>query len=258
MKTTPSFVFVMAAMGLALASPARASIYSQSLSLNGDGGGFSYPLQQWADAFRLSAAATLQKLDWYGDNILNTFPSDVSFRVDLYQDIGGLPATASFASELVTATATDTGPQRTGCRHRRDRRNLQVRRNLADRGQPRRRHDLLAVDPGPDAADGFFRQHFPLGERHVFMARGPAERVLLAGFLAQRLRPASGAGGIRPHPGAGAGTAGCRPARGCSGGPLSNPSGSRTSDTADTASTQPQNLTTAAPYRRRRISAGSC
>lgn len=109
MKTTPSFVFVMAAMGLALASPARASIYSQSLSLNGDGGGFSYPLQQWADAFRLSAAATLQKLDWYGDNILNTFPSDVSFRVDLYQDIGGLPATASFASELVTATATDTG-----------------------------------------------------------------------------------------------------------------------------------------------------
>src|ERR1039458_10043262 len=83
-------LIMIAAVAVAII-PAHAGIYSQALNLNGDGGYYSYPSQQIADAFQLSVGASLVSLDWYGDNFANAFTAAVAFTINLYNDAGGLP-----------------------------------------------------------------------------------------------------------------------------------------------------------------------
>ena len=107
-------LIMIAAVAVAIV-PAHAGIYSQALNLNGDGGYYSYPSQQIADAFQLSVGASLVSLDWYGDNFANAFPATVAFTINLYNDAGGLPAASPFSSQSVTASATDTGISEADC-----------------------------------------------------------------------------------------------------------------------------------------------
>ena len=109
------FSILVALLVLAAGSAAQASSYSQALNLNGDGGSFSYPSQQIADAFQLSAPATLSTLDWYGDNFANSFPATVTFTINLYTDTGGVPSLTPFSSQSVTASAVDTGLSESDC-----------------------------------------------------------------------------------------------------------------------------------------------
>jgi len=99
----------------AFTTTAHASAYSQALNLNNDGGPSSGPNEQVADAFQLSAATSLTSLDWYGDNFANSFPSTVSFVLNLYTDAGGLPTNSPFSSQTITATAVDTGITEPDC-----------------------------------------------------------------------------------------------------------------------------------------------
>lgn len=106
---------LLLALLLALFTASQASDYSQALNLNSDGGPFSYPGQQIADAFQLSSAISLNTLDWFGDRPGNSFPSTFPFTINLYADNGGLPANSAFSTQSVTATATDTGLSETDC-----------------------------------------------------------------------------------------------------------------------------------------------
>jgi hypothetical protein len=86
-----------------------ATIYSQSLNLNGDGGPFSYPAQQIADEFRLSGSQSLTDLVWYGDNISNSFGPTRGFTIRLFADAGTVPGNTPFVERIVTAAVVDTG-----------------------------------------------------------------------------------------------------------------------------------------------------
>ena len=109
------FLTLVVLLVLAAFSAAQASTYSQALNLNGDGGPYSYPNQQIADAFQLAAPATLSTLSWYGDNFALSFPPTVAFTINLYADAGGLPASSPFSSQSVTASAVDTGLSEGDC-----------------------------------------------------------------------------------------------------------------------------------------------
>jgi hypothetical protein len=116
MKKFPLIAIAAVIIGMATLIPAHAAtIYSQPLNLNGDGGAYSYSNQQLADAFQLSAAASLSNLSWYGDNFANTFPGTVAFTINLYNDNAGLPANSPFSSQAVTASASDTGLSEADC-----------------------------------------------------------------------------------------------------------------------------------------------
>jgi len=115
MKQPKTTILLLAVFALMAFTGAQASVYSQALNLNNDGGPFSSPGQQIADAFQLSSAASLSTLDWYGDNFANAFPSTVAFTINLYADAGGIPANSPFSSQSVTATAVDTGMSELDC-----------------------------------------------------------------------------------------------------------------------------------------------
>jgi hypothetical protein len=111
----PNKTILLASFILSAFTAAHASVYSQALNLNNDGGPFSSPVEQIADAFQLSAATSLLTLDWYGDNYANSFPSTLSFVVNLYADAGGIPANSPFSSQTVMATAVNTGLTELDC-----------------------------------------------------------------------------------------------------------------------------------------------
>lgn len=95
-------MLLLAIFTLAAFTAVHASVYSQALNLNKDGGPSSGKDEQVADAFQLSAATSLTSLDWYGDNFANSFPSTVSFVINLYANAAGLPTNSPFSSQTVT------------------------------------------------------------------------------------------------------------------------------------------------------------
>ena len=95
MKRPNTTILLLAFLTLFALTAAQASVYSQALNLNNDGGPSSSPNEQVADAFQLSSATSLRNLQWYGDNFANSFPSTVSLIINLYTDAAGLPANIS-------------------------------------------------------------------------------------------------------------------------------------------------------------------
>ena len=94
---------------LALTATAQASTaYTQALSFNGDGGPNSFYGQVMFDAFKLSDAANISGVEWYGDNAANSFAPTQSFNIAIHDSNGSRVGTSLFSS-LVQANAVDTG-----------------------------------------------------------------------------------------------------------------------------------------------------
>ena len=107
-KSLLALAFVGSALSIASAN--AAVVYSQAVNYSGDGGPYSYNIQQIADKFRLAADSVINGITFYGDNFANSFSPSHTFTIRFFNSIGSVPSNSAFYDTgALSIAAIDTG-----------------------------------------------------------------------------------------------------------------------------------------------------